>query len=71
MTQITIRTVDPEVQRANVFSDSLYVQLQGATPAQIDAYLLANVTNIAQARTVLSLLLRGLQFVLNKENTAV
>lgn len=68
MTQVTIRAVDPETQRVAVFSNALYVQLQGATPAQIDAYLTANVTTIAQARPVLSLLLQGLQFLLNKEN---
>lgn len=70
MTQITIRSVDPETQRANVFSNALYVQIQALTPAQIDAKLVTDVTTLAQARPVLSLLLQGLQFLLNKENTA-
>ncbi len=70
MTTLTIRSVDAETQRAQVFSNALFIQLQGATPAQIDAFLLANVTTLAQARPVLSLLLQGLQFLLNRENVA-
>lgn len=67
MTQVTIRSVDPEVQRTNVFSNPLFIQLQGATPEQIDTYLLT-VTTIAQARPALKLLLQAVQFLLNPEN---
>jgi len=70
MTTLTIRSIDAETQRQQVFSNSLFIQLQGATPAQIDAFLLANVTTVAQARPVLSLLLQAVQLLLNRENVA-
>lgn len=70
MTTLTIRSIDAETQRQQVFSNPLFIQLQGATPAQIDAFLLANVTTVAQARPVLSLLLQAVQLLLNRENIA-
>lgn len=70
MTTLTIRSIDAETQRQQVFSNALFIQLQGATPAQIDAFLLANVTTVAQARPVLSLLLQAVQLLLNRESIA-
>jgi hypothetical protein len=68
MTTITIRTVDPEVQRTALIANSLFIQLRGATPAQIDAFLLANVTTLAQARPVLSMLAQAVSYLVNKES---
>lgn len=47
---------------AEIRSDSsradMLARLQSATPAQIDAWLANNVTNLAQARTVLGIILK-------------
>jgi hypothetical protein len=64
----TIRTVDPEVQRAQVFSNAVLLQAIGATPGQIDTYLTNNVTTLAQARPVLSACMQAIAYLLNKEN---
>ena len=42
-------------------SEALLQQLVTATPAQIDAYLNANVTTLVQARQVLKVLAIGLR----------
>lgn len=68
MTTITIRSVDPEVQRAQIFANPVFLAALGATPAQIDTYLLNNVTNLAQARPVLSLLMQAVAYLINKES---
>ena len=44
-------------------SSALLQQLVTATPAQVSAYMTANVTTIAQARTVLTALALGLRYV--------
>ena len=44
-------------------SNALLVQLVNGTPAQVAAYMTANVTTIAQARTVLTALALGLRYV--------
>jgi hypothetical protein len=67
-TTITVRSVDPETQRTALVSNALFIQLRGATPAQINAYLAANVTNLAQALPVLSVLLQAVAYLVNKES---
>lgn len=69
MTTITIRTLDPETQRTALVANALFIQLRGATPAQIDAFLLANVTTLAQARPVLSMLAQAVAYLVNKESS--
>jgi hypothetical protein len=44
-------------------SEALLQQLVTATPAQIRAYMAANVTNLAQAQAVLATLAIGLRYV--------
>ena len=68
MTTIVIRTVDPETQRTVLVSNPLFIQLRGATAAQIDAYLVANAGSFAGLRPVLLMLLEGLQYLVNKES---
>ncbi len=53
----------PAVVRAQTFTAlpdraDIIARLQTATPAQIDAWLAANVTTLAQARTVLGALIK-------------
>jgi len=48
-------------------SEALLQQLVTATPAQIDAYLNANVTTLVQARQVLKVLAIGLRYVYLKQ----
>lgn len=66
MTTINVHSVDPETQRAAILSNSVFLQLVSATPAQIDAYLLANVTTLAQARPVLSILAQAVAYLMNR-----
>ena len=68
MTTITIRVIDPDAQRTQIFNNPVFVAALGATPAQIDTYLLNNVTNLAQARPVLSLLMQAVAYLVNKES---
>lgn len=68
MTTLTIRSVDPEVQRTLIFANPVFLAALGATPAQIDTYLTNNVTNLAQARPVLSLLMQAVAYLVNKES---
>lgn len=68
MTTLVIRSVDPEIQRTQIFGNPVFVAALGATPAQIDAYLLANVTNLAQARPVLSLLMQAVAYLVNNQS---
>ena len=68
MTTITIKTVDPDVQRTAVFQNAVILALLPATPAQVNAFLTANVTNIATANTVLSALAQAVAYLLNKES---
>lgn len=68
MTTITIRSVNPDALRAQVFSDPAFIALQGATPAQIDTYLTNNVTTLAQARPVLRLLLQSVSLLIAQAN---
>lgn len=69
MTNITIRSVDPEQQRALIFANPVFIAALGATPTQIDTYLTNNVTNLAQARPVLSLLMQAVAYLVNKESS--
>lgn len=70
MTNLTIRSVDPEAQRVQIFANPVFIAALGATPAQINTYLQTNVTNLAQALPVLSLLMQAVAFLVNKENSA-
>lgn len=45
----------------------LVTRLQAATPAQIDAWLTANMTNLAQARTVLGAVVKVLALFLRTQ----
>lgn len=67
MNVINIKIFSPTEQRANVVADPLFKTLLAMTPAQLDAYLLANVTNFAQVRGALSILARGLVYLINKD----
>lgn len=67
MTTIVIRTVDPEAQRTALVSNTLFIQLRGATPAQIDTYL-ATRTTVAQLYPVLSMLAQAVAYLVNKES---
>lgn len=70
MTTINVRSTDPEGQRAAIFANPVFVASLGATPAQVDAYLLANVTTLAQARPVLSMLVQAVSYLINAQNPA-
>jgi hypothetical protein len=67
MTTLNIKIFQPTEQRANVVGDQVFKQLAAMTPVQIDTYLLNNVTTMAQARTVLSILARAVVYLLNKD----
>lgn len=69
MTTITVRSVDPETQRTALVGNPLFIQLRGATPAQINTFLTANVTNLAQALPILSLCLQAIAYLVNKESS--
>lgn len=68
MTTITIRVIDPDAQRTQIFNNEVFIAALGATPAQINTYLTNNVTNLAQARPVLSLLMQAVAYLINKES---
>lgn len=60
--QLVQRPPTPSEEVAAAFdSDPRWVALQSATPTQIDNWLTANVTNIAQARAVLRVLLLAIR----------
>jgi hypothetical protein len=67
MTVINVKVFVATEQRANILQDPVFKAALTATPAQIDAYLLANLTNIAQARTFVALLLRGMVYLVNQQ----
>lgn len=52
---------DSEATRAALLQDQRWAALRNASGAQIDAWLESNVTNLAQARQVLGLLLRAVR----------
>lgn len=68
MTLLHIRIPDPEAQRLVVMANSVFIQALSATPAQMDAWLVTNVTTLAQARPVLSMLMQGIAYLVNKES---
>lgn len=68
MTTINVRSADPEAQRAAILSNPVFLQLVNATPAQIDTYLLNNVTTLAQARPVLSILAQAVAYLMNAKS---
>lgn len=70
MTNLTIRSVDPAAQRTQIFNNPVFVAALGATPAQIDTYLLNNITNLAQARPVLSLLMQAVAYLVNLQSNS-
>jgi hypothetical protein len=56
--------VPPDTQRLlDAKSNAILTALISATPAQVDTWLTANVTNLAQARDVLKALALGLRYV--------
>jgi hypothetical protein len=63
MSAVTV-PVPPAHQRLlDASSQALLQQLIAATPAQISAYMAANVTSLASAQTVLTALAVGLRYV--------
>lgn len=52
---------DGEATRATLNSDTRWSALKNATPQQIDTWLQNNVTNLAEARQVLGLILRAIR----------
>jgi hypothetical protein len=61
--------VPPSHQRlVDASSQALLQQLITATPAQISAYMAANVTSLASAQTVLTALAVGLRYVYLKQS---
>lgn len=66
MTTINVHSADPEAQRAAILSNAVFLQLVSATPAQIDAYLLAQVTTVGSARPVLSILAQAVAYLMNR-----
>jgi hypothetical protein len=52
---------DSESTRLTLNGDPRWQALKNATPAQIDTWLANNVTNLAEARQVLGLILRAIR----------
>lgn len=50
-----------EVAHAELIADARWQAIQAATPAQIEAWLTSNVTDLASARRVLKLLILALR----------
>jgi hypothetical protein len=68
MTTINVRAADPEIQRAAILSNPVFLAMVTATPAQIDTYLAANVTSLAQARPILSMYGQAIAYLFNVQN---
>ena len=70
MSAVTV-PVPPAHQRLmDAQSQALLQQLVTATPAQIAAYMAANVTSLSAAQTVLTALAVGLRYVYVKQSGA-
>lgn len=61
-----MKFVQPQTEEQAAIRDSRQHQLMQATNAEIDAWLSANVTNLAQARSVLALILKQQRAVLRR-----
>ena len=61
-----MKFVQPQTEELAAIRDSRQHQLMQATNAEIDAWLSANVTNLAQARSVLALILKQQRAVLRR-----
>jgi hypothetical protein len=61
--QVTIAPTDGQQRQIDAESNPAFAALIGANPAQIDAWLINNVTNIAQSRAVLKSLLLAVRFL--------
>ncbi len=67
MKRVTVAATPQLQARIEARANATLTQLTNATPAQIDAYLAANVTSLAQARDVLKIILLGLRYLLRKD----
>lgn len=56
--KIVVSPNQAERDRLSTRSDAVFASLKGSTPADIDAWIDANVNNLAQARRVLKALLK-------------
>lgn len=59
----TVQATQTAKARAAANADALMKQLATATPAQIDTWLTNNVTSVAQARTVLAMLIKAVAYL--------
>ena len=67
--------VRPESTSESTFnalaSDPRWAALKSSTPAQVDAWLAANVTDLASARTVLKFMLLALKVLANNPRSGI
>lgn len=61
-----MKFVQPQTEEQAAVREGVQHQLMRATNAQIDAWLTTNVTNLAQARSVLALILRQQRAILRR-----
>ena len=61
---IQIRATQAQKDERTTRADALLQQMKSRTPAQIEAYIDANVNNLAQARDVLKLLAKAVVLLL-------
>lgn len=69
MSHVTVPLLPDHQRLADAKSNALLQQLVNATPAQVQAWMTANVTNLAQAQTVLVALALGLRYVYLQEKS--
>lgn len=69
MKRVTL-TADPvTAAKLDARGNAQLQQLVSSTPQQVDAWLTANVTNLAQARDAFRIVLLGLRYLLRKDAT--
>jgi hypothetical protein len=68
MTTLTVRIISQTEQRADILNDDLFKALQNASRAEIEAYLNAQIADV-NTRVVLSLLMRGVRYLVSQVRT--
>jgi hypothetical protein len=68
MSAVTVPVPPAHQRMMDAASQALLQQLVTATPAQIAAYMAANVTSLASAQTVLTALAIGLRYTYLKQS---
>lgn len=63
MKSVTLPASAPQQRFIDAEASALLRQLVNATPAQVQAYMTANVTNLAQARDVLTALALAVRYL--------